>query len=315
MSRTNKRIHFDKDSKSNSTKNTHIYDGKKYLQGLAGGDLEYIPNFIKSSTEQYKMFSGVLHESQFVQMFNFFDDTVEPIPRVISAQTDKSSTKSLIYRMPGCNESNIPTTDWTETVKYIATKAATDIGQELNHCVVTLFPNNNASLALHQDKELDLKSESLIVSISLGETRPIVFEEINGKTKITLYLRPGSMLVFGPKTNSRYRHTIPKLTTQVGPRISLSLRCITTYIEKKENDIFQITGKGEQYQVTNYPFIKSHDNTSEYTDIIKKTIDEYQKQKQVEINLMRKRYPVPQPIDHATYLPEASDDVYGVVHD
>lgn len=308
MSRSNKRIDYSKDEKSSNRKNTHVYDGKSYLQNLAGGDLEYIPNFIKSKAEKDRIFTALLHEIQFTQMFNFFDGKVEPIPRMISAQTDKSSSKSLIYRMPGCNESNIPTTDWTETVRAVVNKASVDIDQELNHCVATLFRDADDSLAFHQDKELDLKDKSLIVSISFGETRPIVFEEIDGKTKITIYLQPGSLLVFGPKTNSRFRHAILKLTSPVGPRISLSVRSITTYIEKKNDEEFHITGKGEQYQVTNYPFIKSHDKTSEYTEEIKNEIEQCHREKQEALELLRIRYPLIQVTNKQMDLPPDTDD-------
>ena len=96
-------------------------------------------------------------------------------------------------------------------------------------------------------------------------------------------LKPGSLLAIGPKTNSRYRHAIPKLTQPVGPRISLSVRKITSYIEETGENEFEVTGKGEPHQCKNYPFIKSHDNKSEYTDEIRDQIDEYRRVARVEL--------------------------------
>ncbi|VBB17651.1 2OG-FeII oxygenase superfamily protein [Yasminevirus sp. GU-2018] len=282
---------------------SEIYDGRKELHNLAGGDMYYIPNLIKSKREKDQVFAKILQEVDFQQMFNFFNNTVEAIPRMISAQTDKTSSRTLIYRMPGCNESNIPTTNWTDTVKSVVEKGSNEIGQPLNHCVVTLFRNENDSLAFHQDKELDLKDNSLIVSISFGDPRPIVFEEIDGKRSIRIMLQPGSILVFGPKTNSRFRHAIPKLTEKVGPRISLSARYISTFIEHVQESIesnpesvttsgFVILGKGEEHQTKNYPFIKSHDDVSEYTQEIKELIDKYRQEAYDQLKTLRGTYPV-----------------------
>lgn len=266
-----------------STTNSEVYDGSKHLCNLGAGDIEYIPNFIKGAHVKEEIFKNMLTEVDFKQMFNFSNSDIEEIPRMISAQTDKTTHKSLIYRMPGCSESNIPTTNWTPTIKEIVDKTSEYLNEQLNHCVITLYRNENDSLAFHQDKELDLKEKSSIVSISFGAARPIVFQEINGKHKITINLQSGSLLVFGPKTNSRYRHSISKIFENVGPRISLSVRNITTYIEHNDLDEFRIIGKGDDYQTQNYPFIKSHDDCSLYSEEIKQKIEKIQFERKNEL--------------------------------
>ena len=71
---------------------------------------------------------------------------IEPIPRLVKAQTDKDESKIdkyPVYRMPGCNQGNIPSSNWTETVEMIRKKATNIVGQEFNHCVCTLYKDNN----------------------------------------------------------------------------------------------------------------------------------------------------------------------------
>jgi len=269
---------------------SEFFDGKKDIAKIGAGDSYYIANFLKK--ERNEIFDKIMEESQFVQMFNISKTVAYPIPRLVTAQSDRiDSGASAIYRMPGCNEKNIATTKWTPTVRYVCEKASEQINQKLNHCVLTLFRDQEDSLAFHKDKLVDLKDDSLILSISFGETRPILFYSMDGKHRQTIMLRSGSMLAIGPRTNRQYMHAIPKLSDPVGPRVSLSLRTVESYIQydkdkqyestteenmdttnKKLN--FQILGKGAEYQCANYPFTKSHDDVDAYSETVKTQIKE-----------------------------------------
>lgn len=290
MSAENRPIEFDPTQKSKSGNNVEYFDGRKSLSNLAAGDSFYIADFIKSAAEKDEIFKALLGEVEFDQMFNFLKKQVEPIPRMIAAQTDKESEETPIYRMPGCNESNIPTKHWTPTVKKIVDLASAEIGQRLNHGVITLYRNGDDSLAFHQDKVLDLEDNSLILSISFGAARPIVFAPVSSKSRFqkeqTLVLQPGSLLAMGPRTNKECKHAIPKLrgggssssSVDVGPRISLSLRTIATFVAGEEK---VIVGKGSEFQCRNYPHIKSHDDESEYTDVIRDQIAKLREESRV----------------------------------
>jgi hypothetical protein len=160
----------------------------------------------------------------------------KPIPRLVTAQAEHlESGASAIYRMPGCNEKNIPTTRWTPAVKRIVDAASEAIGQKFNHCVVSLYRDGSDGLGYHKDKTVDIADQSVILSVSLGATRPIQFAPVNvkhGKVKpVTVMLKAGSLLAIGPRTNSEWMHGIPKLTEDVGPRISLSIRSVASFIQ------------------------------------------------------------------------------------
>jgi len=296
MDKYNKRIDLEEEKRR-----TTFHNGRKDISKLGAGDSFYIAKFYKKGHQE--IFQKILEETNFIQMFHIGKDQALPIPRLVTAQADhfeiatekkedtekKEETekvkKSALYRMPGCNEKNIPVSDWTPTVKKVCELASEEINQKLNHCVLTLFQNEDDSLGFHQDKILYLNENSLILSISFGEARPIQFHSLNGKDSQTILLRPGSLLAIGPKTNKMYVHGIPKLTESVGPRVSLSLRTVDTFIQYKkhskedlqnETENFEIVGKGSDYQTKNYPFIKSHDDPENYSETVKKQIESVQ---------------------------------------
>jgi len=159
--------------------------------------------------------------------------------------------------------------------KYVRDKASEFLGQEFNHCIIGLFRDEHDSLAYHKDKLLDLAPDSVILSISFGAARPIVFKSEKDNSEQTILLRPGSLLVFGQDTNHKYKHTIPKLNERVEPRISLSFRTVDTKVSKDELGSVAIVGQGEDHQCINYPFIKSHDDPSQYTEEMVEQINHY----------------------------------------
>lgn len=269
---------------SNERKGNY-YDGKKDVSKLGAGDSFYISNFIKGRRECDKIFTQLLNEVDFVQMFYFKSDSseVEPIPRMVGGQTCKTSDSSAIYRMPGCNQSNINTQNWTPTVKEICNKASEEVGQQLNHCICTLYRDENDSLAYHTDKLLDLDENSNVLSVSFGAARPMLFQEINGKNHQRIMLQPGSLIAIGPKTNRRYKHSIPKVENECGPRISLSIRTVKTFVTEKG----KVSGQGERYQDVNYPFITSNDDTSQYSEEVKEEMEKYTKREEDRLTLLR----------------------------
>lgn len=188
-------------------------------------------------------------------MFNCSETVAEPIPRLVAGQCDKSKGTSCIYRMPGCNERNIRTSNWTPTIKKICDMAKEEIGDDFNHCVVTLFRNKDDSLGMHKDKLLDLTDKTHILSISFGATRPIVFKSQDEKHSQTIMLRPGSLLAIGPKTNKTYFHAISKTEEEVGPRLSLSFRSISSFVNEQTEEI---SGQGEDHQDVHYPFLGNY---------------------------------------------------------
>tara|TARA_R110002111_G_scaffold39395_2_gene74346 strand:- start:646 stop:1503 length:858 start_codon:yes stop_codon:yes gene_type:complete len=277
---TNKRVKQD---------DKNIHNGRKDILKLGAGDSFYIANFIKSKHKKDEIFKNLLKEIDFVQMVSFTNNWTEvtPIPRMVGAQTSKTSDSSAIYRMPGCNQHNIDTENWTPTVEEVIKLAREETGEKLNHCVCTLYRDKDDSLAFHTDKILDLDENTNVLSISFGDTRPIVFQEIKGKDKQTVMLQSGSLLAIGPKTNRRYKHSIPKVMNDVNPRISLSVRTIKTFINDKTGTI---SGKGSEYQDNNYPFTVSAGTRENYTPEILESIEKITFESNMKLSKLRESY-------------------------
>jgi len=246
------------------------FSGEFSIPHLGAGDSSYIAD-VFNPHESRSIMEGILREAEFTQMFHFRREHVRPINRLVVAQTD-ISYHSPLYRMPGCNERNIPRTSWTSSVNIARRRAEEVISQDLNHCVVTLYRDKNDGLAFHHDKLLDLAPDSLIVSASFGSPRPIWFFEDEqdgsgsiGRRKQVVMLKPGSLLVIGPETNKKWTHCIPKLKNEVGPRISLSLRKIATF----DTECGEVVGQGEMYQTQNWPFSHHYPDSRDYSNMIK----------------------------------------------
>ena len=243
-------------AKTEIGKHIDHYDGSRDIGKLGAGDSYYIKKFINVDDT---MMHNLLNEISFVQMYNFTPNAanseVVPIPRLVSAQTDKNVLDSAHYRMPGCNQGNIPTFNWSPTVDLIREKAEEATSQKLNHCVINLYYDENDSLSFHKDNLLDLKENTGVVSVSLGQMRPFLFHSTENNHKQDINLQNGSLLYIGTKTNKRYVHAVPKLTDMVEPRISLTFRHIDSFINETDN---MITGTGSLYQSKDYPFIGNH---------------------------------------------------------
>lgn len=210
------------------------------------GDLDYQPKIFKDID-----FDSLEQEINFIQMYNVNKKTGQklPIPRLVAGFADHDANGKVLYRMPGCNEMNIPADDWGNLLLKIRDRLRGETGIDYNHCVATLFRDEHDSLGFHHDKLIDLDQSSPIISLSFGETRPIVFVSNDSKETVNIALKHGSMLVFGDKYNRRYYHSIPKLVNKVGKRISLSFRVV----ESKINDDGVVSGKGDRYQTSDYP--------------------------------------------------------------
>jgi len=243
-------------NKTEIGKHIDHFDGSKDILKLAAGDSYYIKKFMNIDD---KMFYDLLNEITFVQMYNFTPNAKESdvilIPRLVSGQTDKHISNSAHYRMPGCNQGNIPTFDWTPTVDLIRKKAEEITNQSLNHCIINLYFDENDSLSFHKDNLLDLKKDTGVISVSIGQVRPFLFHSTDNNHKQDINLHNGSLLYIGTKTNKRYVHSVPKLFDKIQPRLSLTFRCIDSFINEVDNSI---TGIGSLYQSHDYPFTKNH---------------------------------------------------------
>lgn len=96
-----------------------------------------------------------------------------------------------------------------------------------NSCLCNLYRNNNDYMGFHSDDEKELRKDSIIASISLGERRRFVIKsKSDNGFKREYELEDGSCLLMGGKTQTFYKHAIPKTAKKMGPRINLTFRYV-----------------------------------------------------------------------------------------
>ncbi len=97
-----------------------------------------------------------------------------------------------------------------------------------NSALITKFRDGNDYIGLHSDNEPSIVYNSDILTISLGETRTLVFEPIvNGgsKNRLRVNLTHGDLYGMTRKSQDMFRHSIWKdYSTQ--PRISITFRLL-----------------------------------------------------------------------------------------
>jgi alkylated DNA repair dioxygenase AlkB len=101
-----------------------------------------------------------------------------------------------------------------------------DLGTEFNSVLVNLYPGKDAGVAWHADDDYD-PLHSTIASLSFGAARPFELGRKGEKEPVVeaeCLLDHGSLLVMAGETQERYVHRVPKVRSDVGPRINVTLR-------------------------------------------------------------------------------------------
>ena len=111
--------------------------------------------------------------------------------------------------------------DWREFPELYALSKMLErvTGQPYNCCVIQYYKSGKVGIKPHRDKEM--KSGTIISSISLGETRIMKFER--GHEHHEFPLTEGSLFLIHPPTNDCWLHSIP-LDDSTSPRMSLVFR-------------------------------------------------------------------------------------------
>jgi alkylated DNA repair dioxygenase AlkB len=98
-------------------------------------------------------------------------------------------------------------------------------GVELDSCLVNLYRDGRDSVAWHGDTVRKRLPLAIVVTLSLGARRSfLVRPRGGGKTVLTLRPGHGDLVVMGGRTQHEWEHTVPKTTSAVGPRMSVTMR-------------------------------------------------------------------------------------------
>ncbi|TEB35286.1 hypothetical protein FA13DRAFT_1728090 [Coprinellus micaceus] len=200
-----------------------------------------------------------------------------PVPRLIAVQGTVSPTGTFpLYRHPA---DSLPLVlPFTPTVsailEVVKDRVPVPEGGEINHVLIQHYRGGADYISEHSDKTLDILRGSTIVNVSLGAERTMTLrpkkewvhaatggsdgEPRNAPAVERIPLPHGSLFLLGPMSNKLYQHGIkhdnrpfdfksPLQQAFDGERISLTFRCISTFLQPSPShgpDRFLIYGQG-----------------------------------------------------------------------
>ncbi len=119
-----------------------------------------------------------------------------------------------------------PDNKMPKSINEIAIKLQEVIGFLPNNCLINHYLDGKSKMGYHSDQTDILFENTGIAIISLGETREIIFRNIQNKeNKVNYQLKTGSLLYMTQEVQGTWQHSIPKNDTNNG-RISLTFRKI-----------------------------------------------------------------------------------------
>jgi alkylated DNA repair dioxygenase AlkB len=98
--------------------------------------------------------------------------------------------------------------------------------QTFNSCLLNLYQNGNEGMGWHSDNERELKPNGTIASISFGAERNFSFKHNHTKQRIAIKLENGSLLTMENEIQKFWKHSMPKSSKIMTPRINLTFRTI-----------------------------------------------------------------------------------------
>lgn len=128
----------------------------------------------------------------------------------------------LPYRYSGLTLDPRPLTDDLAALTAMV-EAAT--GERFNHVVLNRYRDGRDHIRYHRDAERELGNEPVIASLSLGASRLFEMQGTDKRRRTRrLTMVHGGLLVMGGTFQRHWRHGVPKVADDVGPRINVTWR-------------------------------------------------------------------------------------------
>lgn len=115
----------------------------------------------------------------------------------------------------------------SDAIKEIKQKVEQIINKTFNFVLINRYADGDDKIGAHRDDEKELGDKPVIVGVSFGAVRDIVFkpyDKLNNTKPIKLTLAHGSLFVMNYPTNTNWTHEIPSRANIKTPRISLTFR-------------------------------------------------------------------------------------------
>lgn len=117
---------------------------------------------------------------------------------------------------------------WTPLLSDLRARLEAACDARFNSVLLNLYRNERDSMGMHADDEAELGPQPVIASLSLGQTRSLVFKHRwrDGLKPVHVPLPSGSVLLMAGATQTHWKHGIAKQSRALAPRLNLTFRWI-----------------------------------------------------------------------------------------
>ncbi|MBE7176242.1 MAG: alpha-ketoglutarate-dependent dioxygenase AlkB [Mucilaginibacter polytrichastri] len=125
------------------------------------------------------------------------------------------------YTYSGITRTALP---WTKELSQLKQRVEAVCGERFNACLLNLYHSGDEGMGWHSDDEKMIARDSPIASLSLGAKRKFALKHKTLKTRITVELENGSLLLMKGATQRFWLHSLPKSLRVKERRINLTFR-------------------------------------------------------------------------------------------
>ncbi|MEL0650508.1 alpha-ketoglutarate-dependent dioxygenase AlkB [Algibacter sp. TI.3.09] len=117
---------------------------------------------------------------------------------------------------------------WNADLLFIKERIEQEVDIKFQRCLLNYYRDGNDSVDWHQDYEADQRKNTVIGSVTFGETRNFQLKHATRKdlNRVGIPLEHGSFLIMQGATQDNWKHKIPKTSRKIRPRINLTFRWI-----------------------------------------------------------------------------------------
>ena len=185
---------------------------------LGDSKIQYVANAF-SLQEADRLFQSLLNHIPWQTASLSIAGNKHKLPRLQCWMADEGRT----YSYSGLKLNPHP---WYPDVLSIKARLKQLSGHSFNSVLLNLYRDGSDSVSWHADDEIELGTNPVIASVSLGAERILEFKpKLNLKVpKKRIVLGNGSILIMGKNLQNNWLHQLPKLSGYIAPRISLTFR-------------------------------------------------------------------------------------------
>lgn len=140
-----------------------------------------------------------------------------PVPRRHCWFADDGAT----YRWSGLTMEPAP---WLPDLLALRERLEDELPAGFPFLLANLYRDGDDAMGWHADDEPELGPRPLLASISLGATRDFALRENTSRTRTTIPLPHGSLLLLDGRLQETHQHSLPRRKRVRAPRVNLSFR-------------------------------------------------------------------------------------------